>query len=187
MYVESAIELATDEKILWEGKPKQGIIFRYTDIALIPFSIFWTLAALIFELISLQSNVPIYLSLIGIPFLLIGLFLLIGRYVLDIKRRKNISYCITNRRIIIKAEKLKSTAHSYQMTAIPRITIKNKSRKFGTIILGNEQGLSFGRGLELEEFYWLNPKRLSRLELIEKSDDVFKLILELQKRNNANC
>jgi hypothetical protein len=185
MFKESALELSKDEKIVWEGKPKQGIVLRYTDIALIPFSIIWTIATLIFELVSFEPDFPIYLSIIGIPFLIIGLFLLIGRYILDTKRRKNIFYWITNKRIIIKGEKLRNTVQYYQILGIYGITIKHKDRKFGTIVLGNEQGLNFGRGLEIEEFYWLNPKRLSRLELIEKADDVFKIILDLQKDNNA--
>lgn len=32
-------DLGSDEKLVWTGKPKTGIVFRSSDVFLIPFSI----------------------------------------------------------------------------------------------------------------------------------------------------
>ena len=34
-------ELASEERLLWSGRPQQGVVFRRTDLFLIPFSLLW--------------------------------------------------------------------------------------------------------------------------------------------------
>ena len=33
-------ELQKDEKLLWTGSPKQGILFRWVDVFTVPYSVF---------------------------------------------------------------------------------------------------------------------------------------------------
>ncbi len=91
-----------DEREEWQGKPKQGILFTSYDIFLIPFSFLWFGGAIIWELMVLSSKAPDIYKLWGIPFILVGLYFTLGRFIHDSIIRENTKYVVTNKRIIIK-------------------------------------------------------------------------------------
>lgn len=105
--------LAPGEKLLWSGQPGQSLmIFRWSDLATIPFFIFWTGFSLFWEAMALEGVMaegPNLLSpmlcfpLWGLPFLLIGLYMLFGRFVGDYLVRRRTYYALTDRRVIIVA------------------------------------------------------------------------------------
>jgi len=169
-------DLLRGEKLIWSGKPKQGIIFRKNDLLIIPFSIFWLLFCFLAINTILKTQVPNFLLFVVIPFALLGLFLLFGRYILDLKRRNKIKYWLTDQRIVIQGEKLKNEFKSISTKDLKYVEYKPKKIGFGTIILGDDRKKSFGRGIKIEELYWLNPKRSSRLEYIENPNDVLDKI-----------
>ena len=169
-------DLLNGEKLIWSGKPKQGIVFRKNDIFVIPFSILWLLLCFLAISTILKTQVPNLLLLVVIPIALLGLFFLVGRYVLDVKRRNKIKYWLTDQRIVIKGEKLKNEFKSISTEDLKYVEYKPKKNGFGTIILGDDREKSFGRFIKIEELYWLNPKRSSRLELIENANNILDKI-----------
>ena len=90
-----------DESLLWLGKPKTGIVFRTSDIFLVPFSLIWC-GFVVFWCASVADISPL-MSLFGVPFVLVGLFMVFGRFILDARQRANTVYGITEHRIIIKS------------------------------------------------------------------------------------
>ena len=68
-------ELASGERLLWAGKPRQGIFTRRSDAFVIPFSLLWCGFAIWWEANALSSNSPLLFRLWGIPFVLVGLHL----------------------------------------------------------------------------------------------------------------
>jgi hypothetical protein len=90
------------EQIIWAERPKQGIIFRSSDGCLIPFSFAWGGFAIFWEVMVLVMDAPIFMALFGIPFVLIGLYLIVGRFFHDMYIRKKIIYGLTEKQIIIK-------------------------------------------------------------------------------------
>jgi hypothetical protein len=78
-------ELARDERLLWSGRPRQGLQLRPADWYLVPFSLMWGGFALFWEyvVISEAKGAPTILALWGIPFVVIGLYLMIGRLFAD--------------------------------------------------------------------------------------------------------
>ena len=89
--------MASDEHILWHGKPEPGRTFTKQDIIMIPFSLLWCGFA-IFWTVS-ASSAGGFFGLFGIPFVLVGLYMVFGRFIHGAYVRKNSYYVITNKRI----------------------------------------------------------------------------------------
>lgn len=97
--------LAPGESILWKGKPGKGHLLTPWDAYMIPFSIFWCGFAIFWEVGVLTSGAPFFFGIWGIPFILIGLYLVCGRFFHTAWLRKRTAYVITNKKIIRKRGK----------------------------------------------------------------------------------
>ena len=169
--------LSGDEKLLWTGRPRTGILFRATDIFMIPFSILWFGFAIFWEYGSINSGVPL-LSLFGLPFIAAGLFLLIGRFFWDARRRKNTRYGITDTRVIIKSGSTTKGIKSLNIRAMSDITYKQKTDGSGTISLGPTYTTFNGTGDQ-------PGVRLSpRLDMIDDVAGVYNLLIKQQRNGN---
>jgi len=91
-----------DERLLWSGQPVQGVVFSGRDALLIPFSLLWCGFAIFWESSVVLTDAPFFFKLWGIPFVLVGLYFVFGRFAHDAYRRSNTYYGITNKRVIIK-------------------------------------------------------------------------------------
>jgi len=88
------------ELIQWSGQPGLGILFEPSDILLVPFSLIWGGFAIFWETMALtRARAPLSLQLWGVPFVLAGLFIIFGRFLLDAHIRARLIYAITDRRI----------------------------------------------------------------------------------------
>src|SRR6185436_18707629 len=95
--------LLSTERVLWTGRPPTGILFRKADGLLIPFSLLWGGFAVFWEYTAYNSGAPPFFLLFGGVFVIIGLFLVFGRFVYDMWVRENTVYAITNERVLILA------------------------------------------------------------------------------------
>jgi len=57
--------LSKDEKLLWTGKPSDGIIFRGSDVFMIPFSLMWGGFAIFWVVMAASASV--FFAMFGIP------------------------------------------------------------------------------------------------------------------------
>jgi len=94
--------LDIDEIEKWRGKPKQGIVFSKNDILFIPFSLFWCGFSFFWEFTAIREGTLGFSALWGILAIVIGLYLILGRFIHDYLNRTNTEYIITNKRVIIK-------------------------------------------------------------------------------------
>jgi hypothetical protein len=80
METELRSELTAGERLMWSGRPSTRILFRPGDLFSLVFGIFW-LGFVVFWIYSAaQAGAPIFFVLFGIPFLLVGLFFIGGRF-----------------------------------------------------------------------------------------------------------
>ena len=129
-------ELSRSEKLLWCGRPRQGVYLGPRDAAFIPFSLLWGGFAILWEVNAVTSNAPFFFDLWGIPFVLIGLYLIAGRFFVDAKRRSRTYYGVTNERVIIVSGIFSRTVKSLQLRTLSDVSLSEGNNGMGTITFG---------------------------------------------------
>lgn len=92
--------VAPGDTVLWKGKPGKGHLLGPQDVVMIPFSIFWCGFAIFWEITALTSGAPSFMALFGIPFVAVGLYITVGRFIHSAHTRKRTAYVITRHKII---------------------------------------------------------------------------------------
>jgi hypothetical protein len=141
--------LEQDENLIWSGKPRSGIVFRSSDIFMIPFSLMWGGFAIVWEIMAIAipkdeaGPVAIIFPLFGIPFVIAGLYLIFGRFIVDARQRDKTYYGITNQRIIIISGIFSQNIQSLNLKTLSDISISEKTDGTGTITFGPTNPMSF--------------------------------------------
>lgn len=141
-------ELLRDERILWTGQPDAGRIFAQSDIFMIPFSLLWAGFAIFWEstvlgIGGIGSGQPItsFMALWGIPFVLIGLYMVVGRFFYKVWARKRTYYAVTSQRVLLRRETFGASTKAMYLSAIPTLSTSIHGDGSGTIILSEDGGL----------------------------------------------
>jgi hypothetical protein len=138
-------DLLSDESIQWSGQPIASVLFSRRDVLLIPFSLLWCGFAFFWEYSVLFSPTSFkggemhrgMFALFGLPFVLIGFYLTMGRFFLKYFSRKNTYYALTNQRVLIlEINKGRKRVQSYFMRDIPGVHKEIGSNGIGSIVFG---------------------------------------------------
>lgn len=172
--------ISSNEKLIWTGQPKAGIVFRSADIFLIPFSIIWCGFAIVWLATAISSGAPFFFSLFGVPFVLIGLFFVFGRFFVDSKQRENTLYGLTEERVLIESGIFNKSVKSLNIRMLSDIEYTERSDGSGTISFGPKNPMMiWGNGMNWMPGMKANPQ----LELIPDVRNVYNQIIEIQKKN----
>lgn len=93
--------LLEDEYILWKGRPQKGNVFKPGDLFTAAFAVMWLGFSLFWEMMALQSG-QLFLIFWGLPFVAVGIYLLVGRFLSALFLRNKTFYVITNKKVLIK-------------------------------------------------------------------------------------
>jgi Bacterial PH domain len=170
--------LGTGEKLVWTGKPKEGVRLRAADTVLIPFSLLWGGFAIFWESTVITTRAPLLFKLFGIPFVLVGLYMIFGRFIVDAVRRKKTVYGITGDRVIIKSGILTPTIKSLNIRTISDISFIQKNDGSGTIILGPTVPVAD----KMRGFSWTGGSAVPELELIADVKMVYDKLINIQRQ-----
>ena len=199
-------ELETGESLLWSGQPRKGIVFRSSDLFLIPFSIFWGGFALFWEGSVLSqarrsgNSISLFMVLWGIPFVLVGLYLMFFRFIVDARRREHTCYGLTDRRAIIVTGLFQSElaptletvtalavglgsrkVKSLDLRTMTDVSMNERADGSGTITFGAQNQLSYlaGSGWPGAGGGAATPS----FDLVENVKSVYELIRGAQRKN----
>lgn len=129
-------ELHEREHLLWAGKPPDGVLFRSIDLFLVPFSLMWGGFAIFWEFTVINGKAPFFFKLWGVPFVLIGLYLIFGRFIVDAWQRTKTFYGVTSERILIRSGLWSLTTQSLNLKSLPEVTLSERTSGGGTITFG---------------------------------------------------
>src|SRR5262245_59440895 len=95
-------ELAPGERLVRSVQPRRGVRLRPMDAFIIPFSLLWCGFAIFWEVgavtVTSRHGGPIafVFPLFGLPFVIVGLYFVFGRFIVDARSRERTFYAITN-------------------------------------------------------------------------------------------
>ena len=171
--------LGAGEPLRWVGVPRQGLVLRASDAYLLPFGILWTVFVVFWELQVLSVNGPLLFKLWGIPFLLVGFYLLIGRFLVDSWHRTKTFYGLTDRRAIIVSGLFSTSVASIALKSLPDITLKLRPDRSGSIFFGRPAfPVGWGRGLRWPGMGVYQP---AAFEMIPNAQEVYDQVLKVQQ------
>lgn len=138
---ELSSELRSDETVLWTGKPNGAQFFTAGSGCAMVFGLAWLAFSLFWESMAIkgaisQGGVAWGMVLFGIPFVMIGVGLVVGLPLAEYNSRNNTVYAITSHRVIVKVGGKMNRVTSYQIT--PQMSVQKmvQSSGRGTVRIG---------------------------------------------------
>jgi len=128
--------LERGERQLWAGAPRQGVVLRAADVFMIPFSLFWAGFAVFWEVMAFRTGGPFFFRLFGLPFVAVGLYITVGRFLIDARRRARTSYVVTSNRVVIIGGTFTPETKSLLLTTLSDVTMTERPDDSGTITFG---------------------------------------------------
>jgi hypothetical protein len=173
-------ELGPQEELLWSGQPRQGLALRTSDTLMIPFSLLWGGFAVFWEVMVINSGGPLFMKLWGVPFVLVGLYVIVGRFFVDARQRGKTTYAVTSERVIIISNSFGRKVKSLNLRTLSDVTLNQKSDGSGTITFGAADGSSWWNagGWQGRRGRPAPPS----FDMIQDATKVYNIIREAQRR-----
>jgi len=182
-------ELVSGETLLWAGKPNPHVIFHSDDWYTIPFSLLWGGFAIVWEAGVLgfwghaSKGAPAFFALWGVPFIVIGQYMIWGRFVYDAWLKRRMYYGITNRRLLVLQESTRRKTSSMYLDAIP--SVERDGESVGTLWFGTKYPVLAGRGQRTRNWSRFNVGDVPVFADIDDVDSVYRLILDLSEKTRS--
>jgi hypothetical protein len=173
-------ELSGAERLLWYGRPLAGIRLRGSDAVGIPFSLMWGGFAIFWETMVIRQGAPLMFKLWGVPFVAVGLYLIIGRFFHDAWRRSRTAYAVTSERVIILSGGLRPSVLSVRLATVPAVSLAEGRAGVGTISLGVGSGIA-GVLAGLQGWPGASRHLGPQLELLADARSVYETIQAAQR------
>jgi hypothetical protein len=136
-----ASELERGERLLWQGVPDRRRWLYPRDALLIPFSVMMGGFAILWEIAAISAwvggNGPTF-ALWGIPFVLAGVHMMFGRFLMRHWMRSRTVYAVTDRRVlsIVAALRGERTTTSVWLGSFPPVDKRIGRDGRGTLWIG---------------------------------------------------
>ena len=94
------LHLVPGERLLWSGGPQAFPVFEADDLVVVPFSLAWPGFAAVWVYSAAGTGGVVFTAVAGTPFVLIGLYLTVGRLVVRAVQLRSTHYAVTTLRLI---------------------------------------------------------------------------------------
>ena len=178
-------QLEAGEQLIWSGQPRQGLLLRPSDAFMIPFSLLWGGFAIFWEVSVILTGAPVFFWLFGVPFVLIGLHLIFGRFFTDARLRARTFYGLTNDRIIITSGKHGKRVQSLSLSTLGDISLDQREDGSGTITFAAANPLGRWGNFGAMPGVGTGRQMPPSFEMIPQARKVYEMIRGAQRRLNS--
>lgn len=165
-------KLSTKERPLWRGRPRQGLMLRGADILMVPFSLMWGGFALFWEYSVISADAPLMFRLWGVPFVLVGLHMIAGRFFLDAWQRAKTEYAVTSDSVIIRSGLFSPQLKTLDLRSLGEFSLTENGKGEGTITFGVSAAGNMFTGLAS----WPGVEAVPRFDTIPEARKVYDII-----------
>jgi hypothetical protein len=185
-------ELTSGESIVWSGQPSPGIVFHKEDLYLIPFSLLWGGFAIFWEAgvsgfwggKGHQTGAWSFGILWGIPFVLIGQYLIWGRFFYAAWLKGRTFYAVTDRRVIVVQNGWKRQMASGYIDTLPTLIKEGGSNGIGCLRFAQPLPAAYSRN-GFGAWNGLNIGSVPTFMDIENVDSVYRLVSDLREKTRT--
>jgi hypothetical protein len=193
-YQELQPELSSGERILWTGQPSRKSVFGSQDWFMVPFSFLWGGFAIFWEagvlgMFGFEGKRPVhpvswFMALWGVPFVLIGQYLIWGRFLYVAWKKKKIIYAVTDKRILVVNLAPRRRVVAAYLQQLPAIEKSLRANGIGTLTFGLTPMVA-GWGRSTNNFSWDGGLSASIPIFIdvEDADSVYRIVSDARE----NC
>jgi hypothetical protein len=176
--------LVAGERLLWAGRPRRGFSFSLSDLGVLVFGLVFLGFACFWTYGSYAMAGDIWFSAFGIPFILVGLYLVFGWPMARMVGRNGSLYGVTDQRILrLRAGRLAAMT----LEALPPLSIEEMADGTGTIHF-SETITSEREGFDgPETWYQLIHGIVTSFDRIENARFVFELIQKEKQRRSHDA
>jgi hypothetical protein len=174
--------LSSDERLIWCGRPKQGILFRAYDATFIPASLLLSLIVVSSAISAIKEPEPFgpfYFPIILFPLALLAFYLLIARFIFDILNRRRTYYGLTEGTAVIVSGRHGQKISLVTIWPYTKVELSEYSDGFGTIRFEPAEGRVW---IWQDAIGWPDRKPL-KFERIENAKTVYDMIRRAQSGN----
>jgi len=170
------------EGLLWTGKPNPGKVFHSDDWYMVPFSLLWGGFAIFWESLAAKCGSS-FMLLWGIPFIVIGQYMIWGRFLYDAWIKRRTYYAISNRRILLYQAGWKQKNSAVYLEGIP--ALDKEGTGIGTIWFGQKYPIIAGRGHRTRTWSRFDLSGVPIFADIDNVESVSRLVMDLKERTMA--
>jgi len=179
-------ELLPDETIQWTGRPNPAVVFHREDLYVIPFSLMWGGFA-IFWLLTASGiwdvwtqrpnhNFGLFGIIWGTPFVIMGQYMIWGRFVYQRWKKLRTYYALTNRRALIVGQGWRGrTSSSAYFDGLAMVDKYVRADGIGSISFGGPVRGEWTSGRN-------NPPRPPTFDDVDNADSVYQIVVRLQEQ-----
>jgi hypothetical protein len=172
--------LGNDVRFEWTGRPVQGFYLRTVDALLIPFTGLWLAFAIFWETLASAAGGPVFMRLWGIPFVLMGLYIFAGRFVVDAYLRGRTAYGVANGQAYIVRGGILPRVATFALASTAPIELSLRGDGSGTIGFGARP--SYRNGFEI-----FNVGSMREFVGIRDAAAVYRIVTELAAQRDGTA
>jgi hypothetical protein len=125
--------LLPGERVMWSGQPDPRRLFQAADWFVVPFTLAWAGFAFFWEASVIAMGAPVFMALFGLPFVLIGLYMLFGRFVHQAWTNRLTWFVLTDSRALVVYGRDGQRARSVQLDDVRELSVLRRPDGSGTI------------------------------------------------------
>lgn len=163
------------EALRWTGRPPPGLRFERGDVLRVPLSLLWGGFAIFWEYLAFRGGAPLFFLLWGVPFVLVGIYIVAGRFFYNAYIRSRTYYGLTSDCALIVSERPGGGIERLYLPAIKSIRLTLRSDGSGTIAFGDPGSAP------LRRWNWSRDETMPSFEAIPDARRVYELCSNAQR------